>query len=157
MFQNVTTNSAGADATIEIVVMLLGAFLIGYIFRWVQNRLWGCEHCVESEIEVELQKLNTTGATVASAAVMPHGIKLNDLKIVEGIGPKIEELLHDSGIKTWSDLAGSDSDKLKSILEKGGDRFRMHEPHTWPKQASLAARGEWKKLEDYQNDLDGGK
>jgi predicted flap endonuclease-1-like 5' DNA nuclease len=30
--------------------------------------------------------------------------KLNDLKIIEGVGPKIEQLLKEGGINTWEEL-----------------------------------------------------
>ncbi len=80
----------------------------------------------------------------------------NDLKIVEGIGPKIEGLLKDAGINTWSDLAAADVDKLQEILNAAGDRFKLANPGTWPKQAGLAAAGSWSELTEYQDFLDGG-
>lgn len=80
-----------------------------------------------------------------------------DLKIVEGIGPKIEQLLKNGGIKTWRDLAGTSVDRLKSILDAAGDRYRIHDPGTWPEQAQLAADGDWEKLKEYQDFLEGGR
>ena len=47
-----------------------------------------------------------------------------DLKVVEGIGPKIEQLLKNDGIKTWRDLANANVDRLKGILDAAGDRYR---------------------------------
>jgi predicted flap endonuclease-1-like 5' DNA nuclease len=81
----------------------------------------------------------------------------NDLKIVEGIGPKIEGLLKDAGINTWSDLAAASVDKIKEILAAAGDRYRLAKPDTWPKQAGLAAEGKFSELQEYQDFLDGGK
>lgn len=80
----------------------------------------------------------------------------NDLKIVEGIGPKIEGLLKDAGINTWSELAAADVDRLQKILDAAGDRFKLAHPATWPKQAGLAADGKWSELTEYQDFLDGG-
>lgn len=40
-------------------------------------------------------------------AVLGFTIKLNDLKLVEGIGPKIEGLLHKAGIRTWLQLSST--------------------------------------------------
>jgi large subunit ribosomal protein L27 len=90
---------------------------------------------------------------------LPSGKKVNqdDLKLVEGVGPKIEGLLNDAGIQTWADLANADLDKLQAILDEAGSRYRMHDPATWAKQASLAAEGKWEELEDYQDHLKGGK
>lgn len=81
----------------------------------------------------------------------------NDLKIVEGIGPKIEGLLHAAGVKTWSDLAATNVDRLKEILAEAGERYRLADPTTWPKQAELAAAGKWDELKEYQAFLNGGK
>ena len=80
----------------------------------------------------------------------------NDLKVVEGIGPKIEGLLKADGINTWSDLAATDVDRLRSILEAAGSRYKLAEPRTWPQQASLAAAGDWSALKALQDDLKGG-
>jgi len=83
--------------------------------------------------------------------------KENDLKAVEGIGPKIEGILNAAGITTWSGLAATSVEKLKSILAAAGDRYKLADPGTWPKQADFAAKGQWDELEEYQDFLDGGK
>lgn len=90
---------------------------------------------------------------------LPSGKKVtqDDLKLVEGIGPKIEGLLQDAGIHTWSDLAEADLAKIQGILDEAGPRYRVHDPATWAKQASLAAAGKWEELEAYQSHLQGGK
>ena len=90
---------------------------------------------------------------------LPSGKKVtqDDLKLVEGIGPKIEGLLNEAGIHTWSDLANADLAKIQAILEEAGPRYRMHDPATWAKQAGLAAQGKWEELETYQSQLQGGK
>lgn len=90
---------------------------------------------------------------------LPSGKKVtqDDLKLVEGIGPKIEGLLNEAGIHTWADLANADLEKIQAILDEAGSRYRMHDPATWAKQASLAAEGNWEELETYQAHLQGGK
>ena len=84
-------------------------------------------------------------------------IKPDDLKIVEGIGPKIEKLLNEAGIHTWSALAESSVDKIKEVLLNAGERYRIHDPRTWPDQARLAANGDLEKLKQYQDFLSAGK
>ena len=81
----------------------------------------------------------------------------DDLKVVEGIGPKIEELLKNAGIYSYVDLAATSSDRIKDILSAAGDRFNMHDPTTWPKQSGLAAQGKWEELNALKEVLDGGK
>lgn len=93
----------------------------------------------------------------AAKAAFGKNIKENDLTAVEGIGPKIKELFHNHDVKTWSDLANCTVEKCQSILNSGGERFKIHKPFTWPKQSRLAAEGKWQELKDWQDQLDGGK
>ena len=85
------------------------------------------------------------------------GYRSEYLQIVEGIGPKIEKLLHAAGIKNWDDLANTSIEDLKEILNNAGPRYKMHNPSTWGKQAKLAASGKFDELKQYQDELDGGK
>lgn len=90
---------------------------------------------------------------------LPSGkkIKQDDLKMVEGVGPKIEGLLNEGGIQTWEDLANAPTEKVQAILDEAGPRYRMHDPATWAKQAKLAHEAKWEELEDLQDRLDGGR
>ncbi len=81
----------------------------------------------------------------------------DDLKKIEGIGPKIAEHLNNAGINTFQELADSSVDALKEILENAGPRYKMHDPTTWPQQAGIAASGDWDKLKALQDELNGGK
>lgn len=83
--------------------------------------------------------------------------KADDLKLIEGIGPKIAELLVAAGISTFAELAAAEADHLKSILDAAGSRFKVHDPATWPQQAQLAAEGKWEELKTLQDQLNGGK
>lgn len=83
--------------------------------------------------------------------------KADDFKKIEGIGPKIAELLHNAGITTFAELAATDAAKIRGILDDAGSRYKAHDPTTWPAQAAMAAAGEWDKLKEWQSELDGGK
>jgi predicted flap endonuclease-1-like 5' DNA nuclease len=83
--------------------------------------------------------------------------KQDDLKIVEGIGPKIEELYHAAGIKTWKELSETSVEKSQAILDAAGERYRIHNPSTWAKQAEMCYQGKWQELKNWQDSLDGGK
>ncbi len=91
--------------------------------------------------------------------VLPSGKKLlqDDLKMVEGIGPKIEGLLHDAGIKTWQALADAPVEDVQKVLDDAGPRYKVHQPKTWAKQAQMAANAEWARLDKYQDWLIGGR
>ncbi len=84
-------------------------------------------------------------------------VETDDLKKIEGIGPKIAGILNDAGINTFKDLAESDTDKVRSLLEKAGGRYKSHDPSTWVEQAKFAADGKWDELKKWQDELDGGK
>jgi len=92
-----------------------------------------------------------------AATVLGKKIKENDLKIVEGIGPKIEALFNEAGITTWRQLSETSTEKLQSILDAGGENFAIHNPSTWARQALLAYEGKWQELKDWQDSLIGGK
>jgi small subunit ribosomal protein S1 len=83
--------------------------------------------------------------------------KGDDLKKIEGIGPKIEELLHAAGIVTFADLAAAQVDTIKEVLNAAGSRYQMHDPTSWPLQSDMAAKGEWDKLTEWQDSHKGGK
>lgn len=83
--------------------------------------------------------------------------KTNDLKIVEGIGPKIAELLNKAGIDTWKKLSVTTPEKIKEILDAAGPQYNIHDPGTWPAQAGLADNGNWDALKKIQDELKGGK
>ncbi len=90
-------------------------------------------------------------------AVFGKKIKQDDLKIIEGIGPKIEGLFHNFDIKTWKALSEASVEKCQEVLNSGGERYRIHKPGTWPEQARLAYEGKWAELLKWQDELDGGK
>jgi predicted flap endonuclease-1-like 5' DNA nuclease len=93
----------------------------------------------------------------AAASVFGKKVLQDDLKIIEGIGPKIEEMFHAAGIKTWKALSETSAEKCRQILESGGESFAVHDPSTWPKQSELAYEGKWQHLKDWQDKLEGGK
>ena len=83
--------------------------------------------------------------------------KPDDLKKIEGIGPKIAEHLNNGGITTFQELADAEISRLQEILDNAGPRYRIHNPGTWPKQSALAAKGQWEELKTLQDELDGGR
>jgi large subunit ribosomal protein L15 len=91
---------------------------------------------------------------VSKAAKSKEG---DDLKKVEGIGPKIAELLADAGIDTFAKLSETKVEAIQSILDEAGSRYASHNPATWPEQAALAAAGKWDELKELQDKLNGGR
>ncbi len=81
----------------------------------------------------------------------------DDLTKIEGIGPKIAEVLNNGGITTFAALAAASADSIKEMLVNAEGNFGAHDPTTWPAQSKMAADGEWDKLKVWQDELDGGK
>ncbi|MBI1223668.1 MAG: hypothetical protein GC192_00400 [Bacteroidetes bacterium] len=138
------------NATHRRKIMSLEGDVTGLRFR--------LEKC-ESDMAVALAGGNTATKTAlgAVAAVVTPPPNPDDLKIVEGIGPKIEELCNQIGIWTFAALAATPVEKLEEMLDAAGPRFRIAKPDTWPRQAELAAAGKWDELKEYQDFLSGGR
>jgi len=81
----------------------------------------------------------------------------DDLKKIEGVGPKSAEILTEAGIATYAKLAESTADEIREVLAAAGNRYKSFDPTTWPQQAGLAAEGKWDELKVLQDELDGGK
>lgn len=79
------------------------------------------------------------------------------IELIEGIGPKIADLLRARGLGTFAALAQASPDTLRAILDEGGPAYRIVDPGTWPEQARLAADGQWDALESLQASLDAGR
>jgi predicted flap endonuclease-1-like 5' DNA nuclease len=133
----------------QIVVCLLLAALFGFIIGWAMRAM----ACQKKIAELEAQWADRL--VIASAGAAPS--EKDDLKRIEGIGPKIEAMLNDDLIFTWADLAAAPVDRLRGILRKGGNRYKMHDPKSWPDQAKLAAEGRWDELQELQDVLQGGR
>jgi len=99
-------------------------------------------------------KAKAAPAKKAPATKAPAKAKADDLKKIEGIGPKIAQTLTDAGVATFAELAKTKPAKISEII--AGVRGN-HIPDTWPAQAKMAADGNWDELKKWQDELDGGK
>lgn len=164
-----------ADAWWQQILMLVVASILGFIIGYIskvreiddlEDELAELDAAVD-DCHSRTRKILETpviseekSLAVPLAAVVPvtvADLKIDDLKIVEGIGPKIEKLLNEAGINTFDDLANTSPDRIKDILTAAGSRFQMHEPSTWPEQAAYARDERWEELKVWQEQLKGGK
>src|SRR5690606_31937872 len=83
--------------------------------------------------------------------------KGDDLTIIEGVGPKIAEVLTAAGLTDFASVAAKSAEELKATLAEAGDQFNTAVTDTWPEQAKLAADGKFDELKKWQDELDGGK
>lgn len=96
------------------------------------------------------------GAGGSTSAEAPKAIQADDLEKIEGIGPKIAEVLRKNGVGTFAALAALDADKISEMLKASGGRFGMAKPESWPRQAALAAAGNWDEFKKLTDELVGG-
>ncbi len=110
--------------------------------------------------KVEAPKVKAAPKKAAAPKAAPKKAvakaKADDLKKVEGIGPKIAEIFNNAGIVTFADLAKTSVKKLETILTEAGPRYASKNPGSWPKQAKMAADGKWDELKKWQDEVKGG-
>ena len=124
---------------------LLFGVLVGWLLSWLFSRLFGRRDVAE------------TVARPVVATPPANAPPVDDLVVIEGVGPQIASLLRKSGVDTFEKLAGSDVKSIWSILEKGGPRFKLaNNPGTWPEQAAFCVRGDWDGLKRWQDELYAG-
>ena len=112
-------------------------------------------------LKLTIEKLEKEARLLAEkvplkAAEVPHAkIEADDLTVVIGIGPKIARLLMDHGITTWKALSETSPATITEILlHDGGERYRIHNPETWPHQALLLHEGRWDELKELQSRIE---
>lgn len=151
----------------EILLLLAGAAFIGWLLaRWImsarvndlreaiaerQSQLDDCRARRITAVPSGVRKSNAVFAPVAIDSAS------DDLKLIEGIGPKIEKLLYADGIRTFAKLAASSPQHITELLHAAGTQFQIHVPETWPQQAALARDGKWDELKVLQDRLIGGR
>jgi predicted flap endonuclease-1-like 5' DNA nuclease len=103
-----------------------------------------------------------TATTAASAAAAFGFSKLksadgyDNFEIIEGIGPKINGLLHAAGVHTFSQLAAMEVPAIGKILDAAGPNFKLANPESWAQQAALCASASWETLKKLQDELVAG-
>ena len=105
----------------------------------------------QSLTEIVIESIVTSGGKPAKKAAKPAEKKVaapapapakkkatgkpDDLKKIEGIGPKASEALVAAGIDTFAKLAKADPANIKEILVAASSRMAHLEPGTWPQQS----------------------
>ncbi|HWM21227.1 MAG TPA: hypothetical protein VNO51_16155 [Ilumatobacteraceae bacterium] len=93
----------------------------------------------------------------AAAAVLGREIELDDLRVVVGVGPAIESLCRRIGIRTWWDLATTETSLLRTMLTEARPGLAVDDSASWPLQARLLAEGRWAEFKALTEDLAAGR
>ncbi len=135
---NLLAESTNEPDLTWLLWVVLGVFLLIVIVGWMTSK-----------------KDSGTPAEEAHAPAQEEAAAPDDLKILEGIGPKVAGVLADAGYTTFAKLAAADVDAVSAVLDAAG--LQMMDPSGWIEQAELAAKGDMEALEKLQDELKGGR
>ena len=142
---------------VGMVVAFAGVFFFGSVLWWLWKRL-GEQGPAPIEIEAPLpEPVIEFPVEVKARAPEPQPVP-DDLKRIEGIGPRYSSVLQAAGIMTYGQLAAASPEELDRILEAEDPRLaRLADPTSWPEQAALAAAGNWEALDALKDTRKGGQ
>lgn len=93
-------------------------------------------------VQETAQEISDLKAKSAAAPAKPvDKAEPDDLKLIKGVGPKLEELLHENGVTQFSQIAAWDDaqvDHFAEVLGRMGGRIRSDD---WVAQAQTLASG----------------
>lgn len=100
---------------------------------------------VVEELDVFTAEATEADTEATEADIEPLAARGDDLTVIDGIGPKIAEALKAAGIVTFNDLHRASEVQLREVLQEARIVVPRSLP-TWPRQAGMAAAGDWKEL-----------
>jgi predicted flap endonuclease-1-like 5' DNA nuclease len=135
-----------------LVWVVLIVFLLMVFLGWlVASKSW-----LKKEAELKPEEHgHAESAPVHSEPVAVKSSAADDLTELEGIGPKVAQVLAGIGISTFESLAKADPAGVKTALDAAG--YKYMDPTGWIEQAALAAKGDAEGLKKLQDSLKGGR
>ena len=168
MFSNKITQTYNhLDATMEILILLTGAFLLGLLTCWLLYKLKKNDPLLANHIDDSKQtKTNTNHEARVIDSVssidsigtedqkinhQPSKVKTSSLSKIRGLNKPIEKYFNTLGISSYEDLKNIKKENFERIIKaKELSHIHKNELKTWPHQAALATKKDWKKLSEYQ-------
>ena len=154
------------DASQEIIIMLIGAFLLGALLTWLFGKLFNKDYKVENKAyryqNLANDENNTLRQSPGSQAATTSEVRVvekptnpvktentpDDLSKISGIDAAMQIELKKVGISTFANIRDIKSKDLIALQQS--QQNHKKEIETWPHQAGLAAKGDWHKLKEYQ-------
>ena len=115
-----------------LIIILLIAVVFWLIFRPKGEEKTSTSEQYPTKTEPVVESVSAVPVVDLPAPVMveppiePMSFEPDDLKIIEGIGPKINSILHAAGVLTFNQLAEMDPNKIMELLTAAG--IRLAEP-----------------------------
>jgi predicted flap endonuclease-1-like 5' DNA nuclease len=135
---------SGPNTSLTWLLWVALAFFVLMVFvGWLTSRNKGSK----PEVHPEAYKGHETPAVESKS--------VDDLTKLEGIGPKVNQVLNGIGIVSFADLASAQASKVQETLNAAGMQYMN--PAGWIEQAKLAAAGDMEGLAKLQDELKGGR
>ena len=137
----IAANLAGGKAAVGVLASVDRAWLI----KDKLTELGGITevHEVTEEVQAEVEE----AVPAVEAAEVAAG---DDLTLIDGIGPVISDALRAAGVTTFAQLAAMAPEAIEETLAKANlPLVAGQNATTWPRQAKLAAAGDWAGLRRY--------
>lgn len=134
-----------------IVGLIIGVILVIITLVLI---FFGGREKEASKTEI-VRRAETPAAAPEQIPAAPEPASMDDLTLIEGIGPKIAALLNQKGITRFSQLAAAELPMLEQMLNDNGLQFTK--PGSWMEQARLAAEGKMDELKALQEKLVAGR
>jgi predicted flap endonuclease-1-like 5' DNA nuclease len=137
------------STTVGLIIGVILVVITVILIFWGRNR-------ENARIDAARQsEVKAAAPETMRAAPAPAPARIDDLTIIEGIGPKIASLLKQAGITSFAQLAAAEISFLEKLLKDNGLQFTK--PASWPEQARLAAEGKMDDLKALQDKLVAGR
>lgn len=113
MFQTTLPTTTLFEASLEIGIILAGTFILGMMLGWIIKPSQKSSEDVLENIPDIKPSYALTKKSLKTKNILSE---TDDLKIIEGISPKVEKFLHEHGIKSFEDIASEDVAGLEALL-----------------------------------------
>lgn len=87
-----------------------------------------------------------------SSVVIPASDVKNDLKVIRGIGPKMEQVLNEIGITSFEQLSKMTLKNINSVLSTAGMNTKIYNTKDWKAQSKIAVKGDLEVLSQWIKD-----
>ncbi len=101
----------------------------------VKEKVEDVQEKVEKVIKPETKKTPVKKKAAPKKPVAKKVAAKNDLKVIKGIGPKMEATLNAAGITSYADVAKATLKSVEKILTDAGMNTKMYNPAQWKEQA----------------------
>jgi len=142
---------------LAVVVFIGSTTLLRFLTNWKKDKpVYGKHRKIDSKQIQDEEVIDLHDDTVEDPSVTADTKtkKNDDFTLLLGISKHTQKLLNENGIHSFAQLADTDHQDLSDIVSKLNSKFIPTDPESWPKQAELAADGEWDALKEMQTQLD---